>query len=276
MSNFVAKTQPNGLNVISDYTPEQVQLITRTVAKGASPDELQLFLYRCSLLKLNPLKPGQIHFIKYGNNPGTVVVGIEGFRSNSGRTGKHVSTTRGVTKDKDGNLTHGWCRVKRRDGAGEIQEYYEEVPFSEFNNERNPSWAKMPETMIKKVAEAACLRMAYPDELGGIYIEEEEHKIIEGQTSNGGIHPEQPNADDGDPNAVHEYRPGFGQWSAYTMREIANLFPRSKIEAYLTKLESYMDPKNPKFVENHEKMKVFIKNMSMYLAEQENGNQDVI
>ena len=34
-------------------------------------------------------------------------------------------------------------------------------------------WAKMPETMIKKVAEAAALRMAFPDELGGLYAQEE-------------------------------------------------------------------------------------------------------
>lgn len=179
MSGIIAKPQnnQNELIVVENYSQEQIQLITETVAKGATPLELKLFLHRCNNLGLDPLKPGQIHFIKYNStSPGTVVVGIEGFRSKSGRTGKHVSTTRGVLRD-GANITHGWCKIKRRDGRGEIQEYHEEVPFIEYYNDRNPSWKKMPETMIKKVAEAACLRMAYPDDLGGIYIQEEEPLI---------------------------------------------------------------------------------------------------
>jgi phage recombination protein Bet len=186
---------------LTQFTPKQLQLIITTVAKGATPEELQLFLYRCKLLDLNPLKPGQIFFIKYGQGAGTIVVGIDGFRSNAGRTGKHVSTTRGVLKE-GGQITYGWARVKRRDQAGEVQEFYEEVPIEEFYNDKNPSWKKMPETMIKKCAEAAALRMAYPDRLGGVY-EEAERDAIEkdAATIKTHISPDQPNANDGDETA---------------------------------------------------------------------------
>ena len=34
-------------------------------------------------------------------------------------------------------------------------------------------WGRMPETMIKKVAEAAALRMAFPADLSGVYADEE-------------------------------------------------------------------------------------------------------
>lgn len=182
----------------SQFTEEQLQLITNTVARGATRDELNLFLYRCKEMKLNPLKPGQIFFIKYGSTA-TIVVGIEGFRSNAARTGKHVSTKRGVIRNDNGDLIAGTCTVKRRDERGEIQEYTEESPFAEFNNPKNPKWQSMPETMIKKVAEAAALRMAYPDNLGGIYIEEEKDLI---ERANGKpnesikIFADQPTADD--------------------------------------------------------------------------------
>ena len=79
MTPHIQVTQDQPL--ASQFTPEQMQLITSTVARGASPQELQLFLYRCKLMGLNPLKPGQIHFVKYGNSPGTIVVVIDGFRS---------------------------------------------------------------------------------------------------------------------------------------------------------------------------------------------------
>ena len=37
----------------------------------------------------------------------------------------------------------------------------------------NVFWARMPETMIKKVAEESCLRMAAPEDLSGVYGDDE-------------------------------------------------------------------------------------------------------
>lgn len=170
------KTAPNGA---AKFTGAQIELIKNTIAKGATNDELQLFLYRCEHMGLDPLKPGEIHFVKYGNSPGTVVVGIEGFRKKAEATGKRSGITRGVTKDAQGNITHGWCEVYRSDWN---QPAREEVSFSEYNT-GNGSWKKMPETMIKKVAEAAALRMAFPDVLGGLYVHEEMDQAESGQAS---------------------------------------------------------------------------------------------
>jgi phage recombination protein Bet len=154
---------------LPQMTQEQIKLITETVAKGASPDELKLFLYRCQNLGLDPLKPGQIHFVKYGSGPGTIVVGIEGFRAIAGRTGMLSGVERGVTRDGNGKAVAGWAKVFRKDWTHHA---YEEVPMVEYNTGKGP-WQKMPETMIKKVAEAAALRMAFPDQVGGIYAPEE-------------------------------------------------------------------------------------------------------
>lgn len=150
------------------HTPEQLKLITSTVAKNATPDELKLFLYRANNLGLDPLKPGQIHFVKYGNGSGTIVVGIDGLRSKAARTGKLAGIKRGALRDNN-KLVGGWAEVYRTDWKEPARE---EVPLSEYTTGKGP-WSKMPETMIKKVAEAAALRMAFPDEFGGVYVQEE-------------------------------------------------------------------------------------------------------
>lgn len=154
------------------HTPDQVELIKSTVAKGASNDELRLFLYRANELGLDPLKPGQIHFVKYGNSPGTIVIGIDGFRAKAAETGKHVGTKRGVLRDDKGRCVGAWAEVFRSDWLHPARE---EVSLAEYTTGKGP-WAKMPETMIKKVAECAALRMAFPEKLGGVYGDEEMHQ----------------------------------------------------------------------------------------------------
>lgn len=157
------------LRSVNEMTPEQIELIKATVCKGATDNELKLFLYRAENLGLDPLKPGQIHFVKYGNNPGTVIVGIDGFRGKANRTGKLKGIKRGVLRDEKGKCIGAYCEVFRSDWD---QPAREEVPLSEYNTGKG-NWSRMPETMIKKVAEVAALRMAFPDELGGVYAQEE-------------------------------------------------------------------------------------------------------
>lgn len=156
-------------NQVAEFTSDQLDLIKSTVAKGATNDELKLFLYRCKNMELDPLKPGQIYFVKYGTSPGTIVVGLDGFRLKASRSGVHVGTKRGLLLNAQGKCVGAWCEIYRKDWQ---QPAREEVSLSEYNTGK-AMWAKMPETMIKKVAEAAALRMAFPDELGGLYSHEE-------------------------------------------------------------------------------------------------------
>lgn len=157
------------------FTPEEMNLITSTVAKGATPEELKLFLYRCKVLDLNPLKPGQIHFIKYGNNPGTIVIGIDGFRTRASRSRALRGIKRGVMRDDKSKCVGAWAEVFRSDWQEPARV---EVSLEEYSTGK-AQWAKMPETMIQKVAEAGALRMAFPDDLGGVYAEEELQKKAE-------------------------------------------------------------------------------------------------
>ena len=213
----------NDLSVVPNFTNEQMNLITSTIARGASPDELKLFLYRCQSLGLDPLKPGQIYFIKYGTGPGTIVVGIEGFRARAERTGKLSGIKRGSLKDDKGNLVGAWAEVYRSDWKEPARE---EVPLREFDTGKG-SWSKMPETMIKKVAECSALRMAFPDALGGVYAPEE---MDQANRNDNRIVAEQPTAQDG--NFDETYRIPFGKFAKRTLEEV-NPHDLSRYVTYL-------------------------------------------
>lgn len=196
---------------IHDYSPEEVALITATVAKDATPDELKLFLYMCKALDLDPLKPGQIHFVKYNTGPGRIVIGIEGFRTQAARTGKHSGTSREVLRNDKGVCIGAKATVWRKDWDHPA---VEEVAMHEYTTGRGP-WAKMPETMIKKVAEAAALRMAFPEELGGLYTNEEMDQAKEALPA---VVPEQPDVADGTPHVG--YLIPFGKYKNRTLEQV--------------------------------------------------------
>jgi hypothetical protein len=128
MSQALAVQKSQAIVGEGHWTQEQIELIRDTVAKGATLAELKLFLYRAKNMGLDPLKPGVIHFVKYGAGPGSIVVGIEGFRSIAARTGKMAGIKRGVLKSDKGELLGGWCEVFRHDWKESARE---EVPFSE-------------------------------------------------------------------------------------------------------------------------------------------------
>jgi len=200
---------------VTSFTPDQLKLITTTVAKGATPDELKLFLYRCNNLGLDPLKSGQIYFVKYGSGPGSIVVGIDGFRAKASASGKLTGIKRGVIRDEKGYCTGAWAEVYRSDWQHPARE---EVARSEYDTGK-AMWAKMVETMLKKVAEAAALRMAFPEQLGGVYESSEmDQAEMSRQPS---IKPQQPEIGDGD-TTPSKWTFGFGKWKQRSVEELYN------------------------------------------------------
>lgn len=74
----------------------------------------------------------------------------------------------------DEALVGGWAKVHRKDRkiASGI-----EVPFKDFDTGKN-LWAKMPATMIRKVALVQALREAFPANFGGMYDRSEMDQAI--------------------------------------------------------------------------------------------------
>ncbi len=164
----------------TDFKPSELALITNTVAKDATPDELKLFLYVAGKRGLNPLTR-QIHFVKRGAQ-GTIQTGIDGFRLIAQRTGQYAPSGKATQfeVDKAGKLISATV-FGNKIVNGTAFEFSATAYFSEYapmlpNGQLFPMWQKMPRTMLEKCAEAKLLRKGFPEELSGLYADEEMHQ----------------------------------------------------------------------------------------------------
>lgn len=177
-------TQLTEVKQTSPWSKEQIGLITRTVAKGASMDELGLFFNIAKRAKLDPFLR-QIHLIPRRDKDGNIVrtpqVGIDGYLAIAERTGQLAGIDDAifeVDKNKDGveakNPNKATVTVYRMVSGQRVpftasarwKEYYpgEKLGFM---------WNKMPFNQLSKCALALALRRAFPTDLGGMYVEEE-------------------------------------------------------------------------------------------------------
>ena len=165
MSNAIESTSVVDMREMI-WTEEDKKLIKETVAKGTTESEFKLFLYTASKYGLDPLVK-QIWCVKYGNQPAAIFTGRDGFLRIAHRSGQFDGMETVSLKDEKGNLIGARCTVWRKDMT---HPFVVEVSLSEYNTHKG-NWLKMPETMIKKVAESQCLRKAF--DVSGIYAPEE-------------------------------------------------------------------------------------------------------
>lgn len=158
------------------FTTDQVEMIKRQFAKGATDDELKLFLYTAGRLGLDPLAK-QIYFQKRrSKNGGTdiaIITGIDGYRLVADRTDKYAGNDDPVFDDEDSPRKATVTVYKIIGGircpftaSARWDQYYP-------GDAQGFMWRKMPHHMLGKCAEALALRKAFPAELAGVYIKEE-------------------------------------------------------------------------------------------------------
>jgi phage recombination protein Bet len=168
------------MSAITQWTQEQTQLISSTIAPGCTPDELKLFAYACQRTGLDPFQK-QIYAIKRGKM--AIQVGIDGLRAIAERTGQ-LDGSETFFCGPDGEWKDVWLAKEPPAAAktivyrkGASHPFTATARFDDFNAKQN-LWLKMPAVMIGKCSECACLRKAFPADLSGLYSVDEMEQAL--------------------------------------------------------------------------------------------------
>ena len=182
-------------------TKGQIELMKNTVAKGASDDELKLFLQVCKGANLNPFLK-QVFLVprwdsKAGKEIRAIQVSIDGFRAIAEEGGAYAGNEDAVFgADKDLEYESG-SEGKKTKKTLKVPDTATVTVYKIVHGGRYPftatarwdeyypgskmgfQWHQRPYLMLGKCAEALALRKAFPKLLSGMYAQEELEK---GQT----------------------------------------------------------------------------------------------
>lgn len=159
-------------------SPEQVELIKNTLAKGATDDELKLFIYECQRRGIHPMDR-LIHFVKRGQGEKAKVTfqaSIDYLRMRSDESGDYAGIDEPVYGELNADGFPEWAKVTvyrfmggHRVGFTGVARWKEFYP----GEDQGFMWRKMSHHMLAKTAEAQARRLANPHRLAGLYIPEE-------------------------------------------------------------------------------------------------------
>lgn len=236
----------------SKFSPAEVDLLRNTYAKGLNDTELSLFLKQSEALNLNPFTK-EIYGMVVSDRL-VLITSIAGLRKIAHQSGNYLGCEIKLKYDGE-KIVSAEATVKKL-VAGHVAEFKAEVLAKEYNTGKN-QWAKMPATMLKKVAESHALRMAYPSveelyeesEVGAIqrnprisqHSEAATNKFMNAEPRDIMPHPDvhedlplsmakdvEESVESVD-NSIGEYVIGVGKNTGKKISEV----PKSEIEAYL-------------------------------------------
>jgi phage recombination protein Bet len=172
------------------YRQDQIELIKSTVCKGASDEELKLFLWVAGKHRLDPLTR-QLHAVfrnvtkhhqdeKGMWHSGTqmvIQVGIDGYRTLAARHRDYGAVDEPEYEFPEGEkripikaTVRLWKKGLEHPTVGVA--YWDEYAPTDWSRDQAFMWKRMPRHMLAKCAEALALRKGYP-ELSDLYTDEE-------------------------------------------------------------------------------------------------------
>lgn len=167
------------LKKIDGYTPAQLALVTRTVAKKATPDELAMFMHTAKKTGLDPFLK-EIWFIKDSKDNVIMMTGRDGFLSIAQRSGEFAglqsaavyendefaidyatSTIKHLAKAKERGLLIGAWAMSHRKGCAANITYVDFATYNRPNANQWSPWKNYPAAMIIKCAESIALKKQF-------------------------------------------------------------------------------------------------------------------
>jgi phage recombination protein Bet len=167
---------------------EQIDVLRRTIAKGCTNDEFELFLQVCIRTGLDPFArqicPVSRWDKKEGRNVMSIQVQVDGFRVLAQRTGQYAGSDRALFDEGLSLFEH--MRQKRglpltcymtvyRIVSGQRCAFTSEIAWNDFypGDKLGFMWNAKPYQMMAKAAESQALRKAFQLELSNLSTEEE-------------------------------------------------------------------------------------------------------
>lgn len=161
-------------------TAEELDLIRKTVANGATDTELKLYLYDCQRQGVHPLDK-LLHFTKRGGKY-TPVTSIDLMRMRAADTGEYGGSDDALFGNQAQSYPESasvtvWRLVQSQRCAFTATARWDEYCPPTGSDHM---WRKMPYTMLGKCAEALALRKGFPRQLAGLYATEELDQAAQG------------------------------------------------------------------------------------------------
>lgn len=247
------------------YSETQLDLLRNTICKGATDDEFRFFIQVARHSGLDPFAR-QIHAVrrwdkKAGKDVMSIQTSVDGFRLIAQRTGDYEGQTAPQWCGEDMVWVDVWLSNEPPSAArvGARRRGFHEPAWGvarwksyaqQGKEGLSPMWARMPDAMLAKCAECLALRKAFPQEMHGLYADEEmpaqQEKAVKQATATGEAKTRKPTWDSDQQRRGGELRARFqliggDAWVTQTSRRMAYDDPEDVIAA-LTAVDAKWTP----------------------------------
>ena len=163
---------------------QELQILKDTYAKGATDTEFKMLFAVGNRVGADPFKK-EIYLIPFWDSQArkmskTPVVGIDWYRKQAGKSanyGGQGETEFGEDENTNRVMHPKWAITpiynKRFTQPIRVKVFWSEIAKTDKAGQAIANWKSMPHIMMAKCSEAQGIKKAFPEEIGGVYTEEE-------------------------------------------------------------------------------------------------------